>query len=267
MLQGDSLAVQLFIGAAAISVFGIAITQAGWTHRWFVLWMFVLAALLTIASVGWRYLEIRIPIINDALQAVASSRIAWFFIGIVPALAAGMLLSDSLRRRREATMRPSEWLSVSTAMDTLARQDLIDRYQYVQEQFRDAADKHQALEQQISELTSQMPLMADDAMRTEAAEKYVKLIAEQDATARQSEDWIRTQRDCLDALRTNIHDRLKDGQLIAKGFLAPHTPGDIEKIIPREEWRFLLLDDDGDQALGPNFEYIALLIAKPRSPS
>jgi hypothetical protein len=160
--------------------------------------MFILAALLTIASVGWRYFEIRIPIINDALQAVASSRIAWFFMGIVPALAAGMLLSDLLRRRREATMKPSEWLSVSTAMGTLARQDLLDRYQYVSKQFCDAADKHQALEQQISELTSQMPLMADDTMRTEAAEKYVKLIAEKDATAR-PEDWISTQRDCLEA--------------------------------------------------------------------
>jgi len=167
LLQGDALAVQLFIGAAAISVLGIAITQAGWTHRWFVRWMFVLAALLIIASVGWRYFEIRIPIIDDALQAVASSRIAWFFMGIVPALAAGMFLSDSLRRRREATMRPSEWLSVSTAMDTLARQDLLDRYQYVSEQFHDAANKYQTLEQQISGLTSQMPLMADDTTRTE----------------------------------------------------------------------------------------------------
>jgi len=253
MLQGDWLAVQLFIGAAAISVLGIAITQAGWTHRWFVRWMFVLAALLIIASVGWRYFEIRIPIIDDALQAVASSRIAWFFMGIVPALAAGMFLSDSLRRRREATMRPSEWLSVSTAMDTLARQDLLDRYQYVSEQFHDAANKYQTLEQQISGLTSQMPLMADDTTRTEAAQKYVKLIAERDAIARQSEDWVSTQRDCLEALRTNIHARLRDGQLIAKGFLAPHTPGAIERIIPKEEWRFLSLDATANQALVPPF--------------
>jgi hypothetical protein len=64
-------------------------------------------------------------------------------------------------------------------------------------------------------------------------------------------------------LHMNIHSQLREGSLVAKGFLAPHTPGAEERIIPTEEWRFLSLDSDGDQALGPNFEYIALLIGKP----
>jgi hypothetical protein len=50
----------------------------------------------------------------------------------------------------------------------------------------------------------------------------------------------------------NIHSQLREGSLVAKGFLAPHTPGAEERIIPTEEWRFLSLDSDGDQALGPD---------------
>jgi hypothetical protein len=74
---------------------------------------------------------------------------------------------------------------------------------------------------------------------------------------------ILTQADCDEALRMNIFGQLQAGRLIAKGFLAPHTPGDSERIIPTDEWRFLSLGDQADQALGPNFEYIALLIGKP----
>jgi hypothetical protein len=86
LLQGDALAVQLFIGAAALTALSVAMTQAGWTHKWFVRGMFGLAALLTMTSVGWPYFEIRIPFLADALQSIASTRIAWFFMGIIPAL-------------------------------------------------------------------------------------------------------------------------------------------------------------------------------------
>jgi len=131
LLQGDELAVQLFIGAVAFTALSVAMTQAGWTHRWFVRGMFGVAALLAIASIGWQYFESRIPYINDVLQTTALSRIAWFFMGIIPAFVAGMLLNDSQRRRRETSKKPSEWKSIFTAMETLARKDLIDRYRYV----------------------------------------------------------------------------------------------------------------------------------------
>jgi hypothetical protein len=262
MLQGDSLAVQLFIGAAAISVLAIAITQAGWTQRWFIRGLFALAALLSIASVWWRHLEIRIPLINDVLQAVAASRVAWFFMGIVPALVTGMLLSDLLRHRRSRTARPSKWVSVLAAKDTLARQDLIDRYQYVSRQFHEALEESGGLADQLSELMSKM-FSADDPTLFEGAEKYATLAAQKDASGRKFDEWHRTLENCTEALRTNIHDQLRNGSLIAKGFLAPHAPGASERIIPKEEWRFLSLDNDGNQAQGPNFEYIALLIGKP----
>ncbi len=139
LLQGDALAVQLFIGAAALTALSVAMTQAGWTHRWFVRGMFALAAFLTIACVGWPYFESRIPLISDALQAVALSRIGWFFVGTIPAFVGGMLLSDFLRRRRPTAKTPTKWMSIFSAMEDLARQDLIDRYEYVKQQAFDNA--------------------------------------------------------------------------------------------------------------------------------
>ena len=97
MLQGDALAVQLFIGAAALNVLSVAMTQAGWTHQWFLRGMFALAGILTIVSIGWGSIEPRMPFLGDALTAIASTRIAWFFAGIVPALIVGMRFGDFRR--------------------------------------------------------------------------------------------------------------------------------------------------------------------------
>jgi hypothetical protein len=108
-----------------------------------------------------------------------------------------------------------------------------------------------------------LALSPDEAVRAEMAERYVKLSTELDVVKAKREVWNTTAEDCLGALQMNIHQQLQKGTLIAKGFLAPHLPGAIEKIIPTEEWRFLILDRHGDQALGPNFEYIALQIGKP----
>ena len=100
MLQGDALSVQLFIGAAALTALSVAMTQAGWTHKWFVGGMFSLAAFLTICSIGWGSIEPRIPILADGMSAVASSRVAWFLAGMVPAFVVGLRIDDALRTKR-----------------------------------------------------------------------------------------------------------------------------------------------------------------------
>jgi len=55
LLQGDLLAVQLFIGAAALTTFSAAMTHAGWTHKMVRPRDVRLAALLSITCVGWPY--------------------------------------------------------------------------------------------------------------------------------------------------------------------------------------------------------------------
>jgi hypothetical protein len=263
MLQGDELSIQLFIGAAAISALTVAMTQAGWTNRWFIRGMFALAALLATATIGWRYFDSRIPFINAALQTVVVSRTAWFFIGVVPAFMAGMFFSDLLRRRREAGGKPSEWKSIFGAMEALARQDLIDRYRYVCQQVFDNARSALALERQKSELNI-AAIAVEESERREVIDELLRISAEYDGICKQSQPLVNIEDNCREALRANIHDQLLRGELVAKGFLAPHVAGAPEIVIPKEEWRFLSLDHEGDQALGPNFEYIAVLIGRPK---
>ena len=62
----------------------------------------------------------------------------------------------------------------------------------------------------------------------------------------------------------NINHQLAAGDLVAKGFLAPHNSGQPEKIIPIQEWRFLKFQADTGKAEGPNgVEYFALMIGRP----
>jgi hypothetical protein len=263
LLQGDGLSVQLFIGAAALTALSVAMTQAGWTHKWFVRGMFALAALLSISSIGWPFLQTRIPMINDALQSVASGRIGWFFVGITPAFVSGMLLSDWLRRRREGAKGPTKWLPVDSALDTLARQDLLDRYQYLIRESNAVFEMKEASNGELSKLEGEPdPLTKlEQSKRNSEIAKLKRRIHDLGA---EFDGWTVTQGDCRSAMCFNVQSQLRSGALVAKGFLAPHTPGAVERIIPTEEWRFLSLDCQADQALGPNFEYIALLIGKPR---
>ena len=261
LLQGDELAVQLFIGAAALTALSVAMTQAGWTHRWFVRGMFALAAFLTVACVGWPYFESRIPLINEALQTVALSRIGWFFIGITPAFVGGMVLSDFLRRRRKPNPRlATAWKSITFAMLHYARQDLIDRYEYVIAQSAVQSERKEAIDAELAK-SETVPSSQEEqetlSFRVAAFEAERMAI---DESFKERQDRIDI---CRDVLRENIHNQLKAGSLLAKGFLSPHTPSSPEIIIPAEEWRFLMLEDMDERALGPNFDYIAVLIAKP----
>jgi hypothetical protein len=220
--------------------------------------------LLATASIGWRYIEARIPLLDGALQTAASSRIIWFVSGIVPALIAGMLLSDLLRRRRESRVKvPPGWVSVTLAKETFARQDLLDRHAYVMKQISAVSIESETMEAQIGTLSTALIADVDEVTRSQWSKDLARLTGQHRENRESSEKLIRTQIACDEALRMNIFSQLQAGKLIAKGFLAPHTAGDPERIIPTEEWRFLILDDHKEQALGPNFEYIAVLIGKP----
>ena len=224
--------------------------------------MFVAAVLLAFASVGWPYFESRIPAISDALQATTETRIAWFFAGIIPALVVGMRLAERQRRRNTQVRLPTTWISVGEAMHEYARQDLMDRYEYVLGQSADQALRGEIIDAELATLGAASTISTEEDQ--EKMSIWISLLtSERDAinasfTKRQERISI-----CSDVLRENIHNQLVAGDLLAKGFLTPHVPGSPESIIPTDEWRFLLLDEDDNKALGPNFEYIAVQIGKP----
>jgi hypothetical protein len=262
LLQGDSLAVQLFIGAAAISALSVAMTQAGWTHKWFVGSMFGFSAFLTGTSIGWPYLETQIPTINAALQTLVQTRTAWFFAGIIPALVVGIGLNEFQRRRKNKIRMPTKWIGIFGAMETLARRDLVDRYKYVAGNTANELRRVVNLGNEISHYAT-AAIGCDEEDRAALSDLLARLSSEKFEAERQHEKWEQTEDDCREALKMNIEDQLLHGELIAKGFLSPHTPGAAEKEIPMDEWRVLSLDWEGHRALGPNFEYIAVLIGKP----
>jgi hypothetical protein len=91
MSESDILAVQLWWGAAAIAFLAVAMTAAGWNHRYFVRAMFVLASLLALVAIFWRQILSNLGAKPLAfIVSLANSPLAWlvmFVIGIGAVLA------------------------------------------------------------------------------------------------------------------------------------------------------------------------------------
>jgi len=143
-----------------------------------------------------------------------------------------------------------------------ARQDLRDRYEYVIAQSAGQAERGELIDAELATLGAASVFSSKEEQ--ERMSLRISILQSErntiNASFMERHDRISI---CRDVLRENIQNQLIAGSLIAKGFLSPHTPGSPEHIIPKEEWRFLSLDDEDNKALGPNFEYIAVLIAKP----
>jgi hypothetical protein len=83
LLTGDDLSIQLFIGATAIAILGVAVTQAGWTHKGFVWSLFVIAGGLSLIAVFWKPIRDANPEIGPVASSVAGSSISWFTLLLV----------------------------------------------------------------------------------------------------------------------------------------------------------------------------------------
>jgi hypothetical protein len=82
MSESDILSVRLFIGALAATAAAIAMTQAGWTHKWFVRGMFSLSFGLAAMAIFWPHIGPKVPPIDGLLVELAGTRIAWFLFGV-----------------------------------------------------------------------------------------------------------------------------------------------------------------------------------------
>lgn len=96
MSDSDSLAVQLFVGTGAIAALAVAMTQGGWTQKWFVRGMFALAAALAAAAIFWRVINPYIAPVGSLLSAAANNRLVWFAVGC----ALGSLVSYRFRAKK-----------------------------------------------------------------------------------------------------------------------------------------------------------------------
>jgi hypothetical protein len=90
MSDSDILAVQLWFGAGAIAFAAVAMTAAGWNHKYFIGAMFTLSGLMALAALFWRRLQAVIPSHgDDVIVLLANDPRAWFAMfvsGIVAVL-------------------------------------------------------------------------------------------------------------------------------------------------------------------------------------
>jgi hypothetical protein len=220
MLQGDNLSVQLFIGAAAMTALSVGMTSAGWTHRRFVWFMFILAAFLAVVSVGWASVELRIPLLADFLGRIAATRIAWFFAGIIPAVIVGMRFQDFWQARKSL---PKIWLVPYDAAFAFGDKEKIAKFHAVENKVSETAEKCRTLDHE------EQGLSGDSFFNPENSEKNFKLIgklANEQARAREANKAAADFRDALENdLESDVRAALREGHLIAKGFLSPHVAG------------------------------------------
>jgi hypothetical protein len=95
MSDSDILQIQLWFGAAAIAFGAIAITAAGWNHRYFVWSMFSLAGASALVALLWRKINEAIPeVASEKFLAVTAQPLTWFAIFVI-ATAAVVLMARS----------------------------------------------------------------------------------------------------------------------------------------------------------------------------
>lgn len=125
MLTGDDLSTQYFVGGAAITILGIAMTQAGWTHSMFIRGMFALGAALVICAIFWKPLTETFPRISEIANPVGSSGLGWLTL-----LSIGLgtiFLLDYKARIRAVAARDDRPLNPDKAALNNAIQELFER--------------------------------------------------------------------------------------------------------------------------------------------
>jgi len=185
-----------------------------------------------------------------------------FIAGAALGLAVGMWVDTALRRRDLAKpLPPGEWRVPYEAAFAFGDKEKIAKFYEVENRVSETAEKCRALDHE------EQGLSGDSFFNPENREKNFKRIgklANEQARAREANKSAADFRDALERdLESDVLAELKEGRLVAKGFLSPHIAGKPAMVIPADEWRFLTLDFDDDKAVGPNFEYIALVVGKP----
>lgn len=103
MSESDVLAIQLWLGAAAIAVAAVGMTAAGWNHRYFVRSMFGITGALALCAIFWRKINLRLPAhADESLLAIAANPISWFVIFIAAVVVIVLLTKSKAVRQISA---------------------------------------------------------------------------------------------------------------------------------------------------------------------
>jgi hypothetical protein len=143
-----------------------------------------------------------------------------------------------------ATISPDIWKGAPDAVEAFAYPDLIAERDKWKEMFEDALLRGYEAQDKIAALRTQMGGIfgVDETDELGASQRKLEVAAMQSDMAKGEV------RRAWDKLRADIHAKLLNGNLVARGFRRPHTLGSPEVVIPASEWRILFLQNVTSEA-------------------
>lgn len=286
MLSGDELAIQLFIAALAVSIWSVAVTQAGWTGKKFIQILFFCGALFASIALFWGLLSKQLPHL-DLLANIATSAWAWL---ILLMMGFGLKSWFDVKSRRqwsdkilriESELRTrvpqnsmsdspaprilvpeaEKWMSPDDALDVFADPQLVQNA-------LSALNSSKAFKAKLNKLTA-------DHTKNYSSELEATL-ARIDLNNPVSNQISELTKKCNDAdvnyilekqkLFQHIAAQLKNGILVARGlpFENNKLDGDWEIIKPAY-WSVLIFDGSNSETVsGGGRTYRGVQIGKPR---
>jgi hypothetical protein len=279
MLSGDDLSTQYFIAGTALTILGIAVTQAGWNHPWFVRAMFLAGVVMSACALLWKPIISTFPRISEITNPVGSSSQSWFALLVAALLFVFFLNYRSQREwmRKYPTLLEKlgqleieksaapevdgSWFSSRNIL-LLAHVSIRERWSETKQKMDAAEAKAQQLEQERSILSAKFGPLA--AFQTNPDPEYADLSVR--ATAASQAMYAEGRK--LDAIRRelldDVYSRLWSGLLISKGFTPPVESNHDEVPIPAAQWRLLRFDKDMNEAEGGGIKYIGIAVGRPK---
>lgn len=283
LLSGDDLSIQLFVAALAISILSIAVTQADWRGRKFVVGLFVSAGFLALVAVFWGVIAKALPYLADKLGIVASAWawfallffslciVAWFEVKnrerwtkkIHDLIADLDARSVEFAAREVARKSPPEvhrWFSPADALDQFVERKLL-------ENALSALNSVKAFQARLNKSTEDFNSQYDSELTATLAR-----MSQESEKGRQIDELRRK----LSDAQTNLHfeknkafadltRQLKEGSLISRGlpFENNRLEGDWE-YIKAAFWSVLSFDNNGSETVsGGGKTYRGVQIGKP----
>jgi hypothetical protein len=134
-----------------------------------------------------------------------------------------------------------KWLSIGDAVDAFAEKELVAAKNELKEKLDAALEKGHEAQEKIRELTKNGTLHYTGDIEPARIVAHARRTME--ACAIQRDHAQGELPNAWEAMRADVHKKLNDGILIARGFRAPHVGGAGEVTIPQDEWRILALDN------------------------
>jgi hypothetical protein len=232
-------------------------------------WSIIVALVLGVVWLAWTvYISEDTPAYFSKAASVASniaqSEVFHLIVALCIGAVGGWLLHSRFGRGKVVATKQASELDWKSSYDVL---DLANASKMIV--WREATSKLFDMDEHIYDLQARMnsleeqralaPLekLTDSASIAELTAKKVRLMEEQRQESRANDALYHD-------IVSELHKKLRSGELVAQGFLMPVSK-DSPDPIPATLWRILKLDSDFMKAQGENKYYVGVEIAKAQT--